>query len=88
MKDRRKVEQRKKDRRRRQHDEHPGWDGVERRTKADRRKGDRRGGDYRYGKDETPEAIAGRKQDFERREKERRISEERKKQRKSKDFEQ
>ena len=88
MKDRRKVERRKKDRRIQQLDIHPGWDGVERRTKADRRKGDRRGGDYRYGKDETPEVIARRKRDFERREKERRISEERKKAREQKEFEQ
>ncbi|NQT35615.1 hypothetical protein HQ587_10535 [bacterium] len=87
MKDRRKAERRDKAQSRRQHDKHPGWDGVERRTKADRRKGDRREGDYRYGKDEAPEAIARRKKDFERREKEHRISEERRMQRKRKDFE-
>jgi hypothetical protein len=74
MEDRRGGNQRSGDRRKKQHESFPGWDGIDRRTKRDRRTKSRRG-DHQHPYLETPEAIAKRELQLARREKERRIKE-------------
>jgi len=58
MEDRRQVERRRIERRQRQLEAFEGWDGVERRSKRDRRKGERR----RAGRhSEVPPAVLEKK---------------------------
>jgi len=69
MKDRRSDDRRKIERRIRQLEPFEGWDGVERRSKRDRRKGDRRGSNRHA---ELPPEVRDKKlREYEHRSKER-----------------
>ena len=72
MEDRRGGNRRSEDRRKQQRESFPGWDGIDRRTKRDRRTKSRRG-DHQHAYLETPHAIAKKELKLSRREKERRL---------------
>ncbi|MCF7810713.1 hypothetical protein K9N50_06960 [bacterium] len=72
MDERRGNSRRSEDRRKQQHESYSGWDGIDRRSKRDRRTKSRRG-ERQHAYLETPQAIAKKEIKLSRREKERRV---------------